>query len=135
MVKHTSRRHSVHKPHRPKKMRKPSRSAHAAHSARSARSAHSGVVAKRAKFMRKPGKARPGKSPAYIRVRATKPASQRRRCSYKGTEPSPKGLGRCARNEKSGTIAYGRDGRRWIVSPPTYNRDGKELSGRWVPYH
>jgi hypothetical protein len=130
MVKHTSRRHSVHKPHRPKKMRKPSRSAHSAHSAHSARSAHSGVVAKRAKFMRKPGK-----SPAYIRVRATKPASQRRRCSYKGTEPSPKGLGRCARNEKSGTIVYGRDGRRWIVSPPTYNRDGKELSGRWVPYH
>ena len=93
------------------------------------------MVSKHARFMRKPHRSGTGKSPRHVRVRATKPASQRRRCSFKGSEPSPKGLGRCARNEKSGTIAYGRDGRRWIVSPPTYNRDGKELSGRWMRYH
>lgn len=130
MVKHTSRRHSVHKPRKPRGSRVTAKK-----HARSVRSVRPGLVSKHAKFMRKPHRSGTGKSARYVRIRATKPASQRRRCSYKGSEPSPKGLGRCARNEKSGTIAYGRDGRRWIVSPPAYNRDGKELSGRWVRYH
>ena len=43
---------------------------------------------------------------------------------YKGTEPSPKGLGFCARNEHIGGIRRGRDGYDWKVSP----------NGRWVRF-
>ena len=35
--------------------------------------------------------------------------------SYKGTEPSPKGLGFCAEAEKGGTIKKGKDNEKWIV--------------------
>lgn len=35
--------------------------------------------------------------------------------SYKGTEPSPKGLGYCASGEKIGSKKKGRDGNMWIV--------------------
>jgi len=35
--------------------------------------------------------------------------------SYKGTEPSPKGLGYCAHAEKVGTIKFGKDDRIWII--------------------
>jgi hypothetical protein len=41
--------------------------------------------------------------------------------SYKGTEPSPKGLGYCAHSEKEGTIMKGTDGNNWKCS-----------TGRWV---
>lgn len=34
--------------------------------------------------------------------------------TYKGTEPSPKGLGYCASGEKEGTIKKGKDGNKWI---------------------
>jgi hypothetical protein len=36
--------------------------------------------------------------------------------SYKGDEPSPKGLGYCAHAEKVGTMKKGRDGNKWIIS-------------------
>lgn len=36
-------------------------------------------------------------------------------CSYKGNEPSPKGLGKCAHLLKEGTISKGKDGNKWIV--------------------
>ena len=35
--------------------------------------------------------------------------------SYKGTEPSPKGLGYCAHDEKLGKIRKGKDGNTWKV--------------------
>ena len=35
--------------------------------------------------------------------------------SYKGTEPSPKGLGYCAHGEKLGKIRKGKDGNNWKV--------------------
>ena len=35
--------------------------------------------------------------------------------SYKGTEPSPKGLGYCAHSEDVGTIKRGNDGNQWII--------------------
>lgn len=35
--------------------------------------------------------------------------------SYKGTEPSPKGLGYCAHAEKLGTKMKGRDGKMWVI--------------------
>ena len=35
--------------------------------------------------------------------------------SYKGTEPSPKGLGYCAHSEKVGTKKKGKDGNEWII--------------------
>lgn len=46
--------------------------------------------------------------------------------SYKGNEPSPKGLGWCAHAEKIGTIKVGKDGNKWIIK--------KVISGskRWV---
>jgi hypothetical protein len=46
---------------------------------------------------------------------------------YKGTEPSPKGLGFCARAEAVGTVLDGNDGRRWIVAAT------KKKSKRWTP--
>lgn len=36
--------------------------------------------------------------------------------NYTGKEPSPKGLGYCAHNEKKGIIRLGKDGNAWIVS-------------------
>jgi hypothetical protein len=35
--------------------------------------------------------------------------------SYKGTEPSPKGLGYCAHSEKIGKVRKGKDGNNWII--------------------
>lgn len=37
-------------------------------------------------------------------------------CSYKGTEPSPKGFGHCAHLTPIGTIMKGTDGNKWIVA-------------------
>ena len=45
---------------------------------------------------------------------------------YKGTEPSPKGLGWCAHGEKEGKIRKGKDGNIWIV------RKIKNGSLRWM---
>ena len=35
--------------------------------------------------------------------------------SYKGNEPSPKGLGYCAHAEKIGKIKKGKDGNKWKI--------------------
>ncbi len=43
--------------------------------------------------------------------------------TYKGNEPSPKGLGFCASSEKEGTKMKGKDGNIWIKS-----------SGKWVKH-
>ena len=45
---------------------------------------------------------------------------------YKGTEPSPKGMGWCAHGEKEGKVRKGRDGNQWIV------KKVKNGSKRWV---
>ena len=45
---------------------------------------------------------------------------------YKGTEPSPKGLGYCAHNMKIGAVKKGKDGNKWIV------REIKNGSKRWM---
>ena len=45
---------------------------------------------------------------------------------YKGTEPSPKGLGWCAHSEKEGKVRKGKDGKEWIV------KKVKNGSKRWV---
>jgi len=39
--------------------------------------------------------------------------------TYKGDEPSPKGLGYCAHTENTGTIKDGLDGNKWIISVTT----------------
>ena len=46
--------------------------------------------------------------------------------SYKGTEPSPKGLGYCAHSEKVGTKKKGKDGNMWII------KKVKNGSKRWM---
>ena len=46
--------------------------------------------------------------------------------SYKGTEPSPKGLGYCAHGEKEGKIRKGKDGNKWII------KKVKNGSKRWM---
>ena len=46
--------------------------------------------------------------------------------SYKGTEPSPKGLGYCAHNIKVGEVKKGKDGNKWIV------KEVKNGSKRWM---
>ena len=46
--------------------------------------------------------------------------------SYKGTEPSPKGMGWCAHGEKEGKVRKGKDGKEWIV------KKVKNGSKRWV---
>ena len=46
--------------------------------------------------------------------------------TYKGTEPSPKGLGYCARGEKLGKKKKGRDGNMWEV------KETKKGIPRWV---
>ena len=48
--------------------------------------------------------------------------------SYKGTEPSPKGLGYCAHCEKIGKIMKGLDGNKWIIVETS-----KGLK-RWIKY-
>ena len=48
--------------------------------------------------------------------------------NYKGTEPSPKGLGYCAHAEKMGVIKKGKDKNLWIVSKT------KNKIKRWVKY-
>ena len=45
---------------------------------------------------------------------------------YKGTEPSPKGLGFCAHSEKVGAVKKGKDGNKWEV------RQVKNGSKRWM---
>lgn len=47
--------------------------------------------------------------------------------TYKGIEPSPKGLGYCAHSEKTGEIKKGRDNNLWIVKQ--YNN-----SKKWIKY-
>ena len=48
---------------------------------------------------------------------------------YKGTEPSPKGRGYCARGECVGTKKRGKDKKMWIVK--AYKVKGKKVK-RWV---
>ncbi len=48
--------------------------------------------------------------------------------SYKGTEPSPKGLGYCAHSEDVGTIKKGNDGNKWIIV------NVKNIK-RWIKYN
>jgi hypothetical protein len=48
--------------------------------------------------------------------------------SYKGTEPSPKGLGWCAHNEKIGTIKKGKNNKMWIVKKVSSG------SKRWIKH-
>ena len=48
--------------------------------------------------------------------------------SYKGTEPSPKGLGYCAHSEDVGTIKKGNDGNKWIIA------NVKNIK-RWIRYN
>ena len=46
--------------------------------------------------------------------------------SYKGTEPSPKGLGFCAHAMKEGATKKGKDGNKWII------KKVKNGSKRWI---
>ena len=46
--------------------------------------------------------------------------------TYKGTEPSPKGLGFCAHGMKEGAIKKGKDGNKWII------KKVKNGSKRWT---
>ena len=39
----------------------------------------------------------------------------KKKCTFKGTEPSPKGKGYCARNLKVGKRMKGKDGNMWVV--------------------
>ena len=48
--------------------------------------------------------------------------------TYKGNEPSPKGLGYCAHNENIGVIKKGTDGNKWII---TITKKGIK---RWIKY-
>lgn len=48
---------------------------------------------------------------------------------YTGKEPSPKGLGYCAHQEKEGKRRKGRDGNMWIVRRINRQREGSIL--RW----
>lgn len=48
--------------------------------------------------------------------------------TYKGTEPSPKGLGYCGHCEEIGKIKKGLDGNKWII---TTNKNGVK---RWTKY-
>ena len=46
--------------------------------------------------------------------------------SFKGTEPSPKGLGWCAHSMKVGAVKKGNDGNKWII------KQVKNGSKRWM---
>ena len=48
--------------------------------------------------------------------------------TYKGTEPSPKGLGYCAHSEKLDKVRKGKDGNTWIVSQT------KSGTKRWIKF-
>ena len=48
--------------------------------------------------------------------------------TYKGTEPSPKGLGICAHAEKIGFKLKGNDGNTWIVKQISFGFK------RWIKY-
>ena len=53
--------------------------------------------------------------------------------SYKGTEPSPKGLGWCAHGENEGKKRKGKDGNMWVVKvvkngSKRWMKDKKEIS-------
>jgi hypothetical protein len=48
---------------------------------------------------------------------------------YKGTEPSPKGLGYCAHAEKLGSIRKGKDKKMWII------KKTKNGIKRWMKYN
>jgi len=48
--------------------------------------------------------------------------------SYKGNEPSPKGLGFCASSEKEGTKMKGKDGNIWIKSSGKWIKDTSQTS-------
>jgi hypothetical protein len=48
--------------------------------------------------------------------------------SYKGTEPSPKGLGFCAHAEKEDKKMKGNDGNQWII------KKVKNGSKRWIKF-
>jgi len=59
--------------------------------------------------------------------------------TYKGTEPSPKGLGYCGSGEKVGTRRIGKDGMLWIVSKTKtgskrWTRDPLDDCGKVVIY-
>lgn len=43
------------------------------------------------------------------------PKGEKEKAYFAGTEPSPKGLGWCARFESVGTSRKGLDGRTWVV--------------------
>ena len=49
--------------------------------------------------------------------------------SFKGTEPSPKGLGYCAHTMEKGTKMKGLDGNQWIINTT------KNGIKRWVKYN
>ncbi len=56
------------------------------------------------------------------------------KATYKGTEPSPKGLGYCARVGKVGTEMQGRDGRIWVIrANKAGTKQWKPLSGTLTP--
>ena len=48
--------------------------------------------------------------------------------TYKGSEPSPKGLGYCAHPEEVGTRKYGKDKNVWVVKKISNG------SKRWIKY-
>ena len=48
--------------------------------------------------------------------------------TYKGNEPSPKGLGYCAHSEKLDKVRKGKDGNTWIVSQT------KSGTKRWIKF-
>ena len=49
--------------------------------------------------------------------------------SYKGTEPSPKGLGYCAHVMEVGKKKKGKDNNMWII------KEIKNGSKRWIKYN
>jgi hypothetical protein len=57
------------------------------------------------------------------------PSCKNGKGSYKGSEPSPKGVGFCAKHEKIGTRKRGKDKKMWIVRSVKY-KSGKRIR-RW----
>ena len=57
------------------------------------------------------------------------PSCKNGKGSYKGTEPSPKGRGFCARHEKAGTKKRGTDKKLWVVRSVNHS-NGKRFK-RW----
>ena len=59
--------------------------------------------------------------------------------SYKGNEPSPKGLGYCAHSEDIGTIKKGKDGNKWIIASTSsgikrWIKYSKEIKKKYIGY-